>query len=125
MLDGASLLSVFTALERPVLLPLPAGSFVLARSVSPRSPRTAVFGAVAAHRAVTHVRVTDTVVQVRPRGELVKTWPRARPGRCTCPADYPPGKIAFFFSRNPVWCRTRATGLGRHLHELVDGLLAV
>lgn len=73
---------------------------------------------------VTDTRVTDTTVQVHVRGELVKTWPRASRGRCTDPADYPPEKIAFF-SRNPVWCRTRARGLGPHVSQLVDDLLAV
>lgn len=37
--------------------------------------------------------------------------------------DYPPEKIAFFM-RTPVWCRSRAEGLGEHVTELVVGLLA-
>ena len=46
-------------------------------------------------------RVTDTVVQVYARGDLIKTWPRATRGRCTDPADYPPEKVAFFMAS---WC---------------------
>ncbi len=58
-------------------------------------------------------------------GVLVRTWPRgSRRAGCTDTADYPPEKIAFL-SRNPVWCRSQATGLGPHVAELVEGLLAV
>src|SRR5664279_1390398 len=74
--------------------------------------------------ASTDTRVTDTTVAVHVDGKLVKTWPKAQRGRCTDEADYPPEKIAFF-SRNPVWCRSRARDLGPHVAELVDTLLAV
>ena len=132
MLEGASPLSVFTAAERPALLPLPAGAFVLARWVSPKvapdchiAIDKVLYSVPWRHIGqVTDTRVTDSTVQVHVRGELVKTWPRALRGRCTDPADYPPEKIAFF-ARNPVWCRTRAAGLGPHVNELVAGLLAV
>lgn len=40
------------------------------------------------------------------------------------PGGLPAGEVAFF-SRNPVWCRTRAHGLGPHVSQLVDDLLAV
>ena len=130
MLDGAQPLSVFRAVELPELLPLPTSGFQLARWVSPKvAPDCHVvidkvlYSVPWRHIGqVTDTRVTDTTVQVHVRGELVKTWPRATRGRCTDPGDYPPEKIAFF-SRNPVWCRTRAQGLGPHVHQLVDGLL--
>ncbi len=132
MLDGAQPLSVFRAVELPELLPLPTSGFQLARWVSPKvAPDCHVvidkvlYSVPWRHIGqVTDTRVTDTTVQVHVRGELVKTWPRATRGRCTDPGDYPPEKIAFF-SRNPVWCRTRAQGLGPHVHQLIDGLLAV
>lgn len=132
MLEGASPLSVFRAVELDELRPLPAAPFALARWLSPKvAPDCHVvidkvlYSVPWRHIGqVTDTRVTDTTVQVHVRGELVKTWPRATRGRCTDPADYPPEKIAFF-SRNPVWCRTRAAGLGEHVAELVDDLLAV
>jgi len=132
MLDGASPLSVFRAVELPALAPLPAAPFALARWVSPKVTQDChvmvdkvLYSVPWRHIGqVTDTRVSDTTVQVHVRGQLVKTWPRASRGRCTDPGDYPPEKIAFF-SRNPVWCRTRARSLGAHVHELVDGLLAV
>jgi len=132
MLDGAQPISVFRAVELGELAPLPTAPFVLARWVSPKvAPDCHIvidkvlYSVPWRHIGqVTDTRVSDTTVQVHVRGELVKTWPRARRGRCTDPADYPPEKIAFF-SRNPVWCRTRATGLGPHVSELVQDLLAV
>lgn len=132
MLDGASPLAVFTAAELPELTPLPGRAFQLARWVSPKvAPDCHIvidkvlYSVPWRHIGqVTDTRVTDTTVQVHVRGELVKTWPRVTRGRCTDPGDYPPEKIAFF-SRNPVWCRTRAQGLGPHVHQLVEELLAV
>jgi len=58
------------------------------------------------------------------RWGAVRTWPRVAGGRCTDEVDYPPEKIAFF-SRNPVWCRSKAAEAGPHVAELVAGLLAV
>jgi hypothetical protein len=132
MLDGASPLSVFTAVELPQLRPVPARPFTLARWVSPKvapdchvAVDKVLYSVPWKHIGqVTDTRVTDTTVAVHVRGQLVKTWPRAARGRCTDPADYPPEKIAFF-ARNPVWCRTRAAGLGPHVAELVESLLAV
>ncbi len=131
-LDGARPLAVFTALEAPALLPLPARTFEVARWVSPKvAPDCHVlvdkvlYSVPWAHiGARTDTKVTERVVAVHVGGVLVKTWPRAAKGRCTDEADYPPEKIAFF-SRNPVWCRTKAARVGPHVAELVASLLAV
>jgi len=131
-LEGASPLAVFAALEAPALLGLPARPFELARWLSPKVAPDChiVVDKVLYSVPWTHVgastdtRVTDTTVAVHVDGKLVKTWPKAQRGRCTDEADYPPEKIAFF-SRNPVWCRSRARDLGPHVAELVDTLLAV
>src|SRR5450759_2821164 len=131
-LDGASPLAGFAALEAPALLGLPARPFALTRWLSPKVAPDChiVVDKVLYSVPWTHVgastdtRVTDTTVAVHVDGKLVKTWPKAQRGRCTDDADYPPEKIAFF-SRNPVWCRSRARDLGPHVAELVDTLLAV
>jgi len=131
-LDGASPLSVFRAVEAPELLALPDRAFELARWISPKvAPDCHVmvdkvlYSVPWAHVGkITDTRVTDTTVTVHVGGVLIKTWPRVSKGRCTDFADYPPEKIAFF-SRNPAWCRTKATGLGPHVAELIGGLLAV
>jgi len=131
-LDGASPLSVFRAVEAPALRPLPARPFTIARWVSPKvAPDCHVMIDKVLYSVpwayigkVTDTKVTDTIVMVHVDGTLIKTWPRARSGRCTDFADYPPEKIAFF-SRNPVWCRHQAAGMGSHVNELIDGLLAV
>ena len=130
-LDGAQPRVVFGAVEAPALLPLPAAPFELARWLSPKVGPDChvVVDRVLYSVPWRHIgervdaRVTDMVVQVYARGELIKTWPRATRGRCTDPADYPPEKVAFFM-RTPVWCRNQAEGLGEHVAELVGGLLA-
>ncbi len=131
-LDGARPLAVFTAVEAPGLLPLPVKRFEVARWVSPKvapdchvAVEKVLYSVPWAHiGARTDTKVTERVVAIHVGGVLVKTWPRVAKGRCTDPADYPPEKIAFF-SRNPVWCRSKAAGLGPHVAELVEGLLAV
>jgi len=131
-LSGASPLAVFRAVEALELLALPDRAFELARWVSPKvapdchiAVDKVLYSVPWTHVGkVTDTRVIDTTVMVHVDGVLIKTWPKAQRGRCTDFADYPPGKIAFF-SRNPVWCRTKATGLGPHVAELIGGLLAV
>jgi len=131
-LQGASPLAVFGAVEAPALLALPDRPFQLARWVSPKvAPDCHVmidkvlYSVPWAHVGkITDTKVSDTTVMVHVDGKLIKTWPRVRSGRCTDFGDYPPEKIAFF-SRNPVWCRTKAAGLGPNVVELVDGLLIV
>jgi len=131
-LDGARPLAVFEAVEAPGLLPLPGKRFEVARWVSPRvAPDCHVqvdkvlYSVPWAHiGARTDTKLTERVVAIHVGGVLVKTWPRVARGRCTDEADYPPEKIAFF-SRNPVWCRSKAASLGPHVAELVAGLLAV
>jgi hypothetical protein len=130
-LDGAQPLAVFQTVEAPVLRPLPAAHFELVRW---QAPKVAPDCHITIDRVLYSVpwahigkqvdaRVSDTLVEVFTGGELIKTWPRADRGRRTDEADYPPEKIAFFM-RTPVWCRSRADGLGEHVSELVAGLLA-
>jgi len=131
-LDGARPLAVFTAVEAPGLRPLPSRPFELARWVSPKvapdchvQVEKVLYSVPWQHiGARTDTKVTERMVAIHVGGVLVRTWPRVAKGRCTDTADYPPEKIAFL-SRNPVWCRSQATGLGPHVAELVQGLLAV
>lgn len=130
-LDGAQPLAVFTAVEAPTLLPLPAAPFELARWLA---PKVAPDCHVTIDRVLYSVpwanigkqvdaRITDRLVEIFADGRLIKTWPRTVRGRCTDERDYPPEKIAFFM-RTPVWCRTHAGEAGPHVTELVDALLA-
>lgn len=130
-LDGAQPAGVFDAVEAGALLALPGAPFELARWLSPRvAPDCHVnidrvlYSVPWAHIGKrVDARVSDRVVEVFADGQLIKTWPRAERGRRTDTNDYPPEKIAFFL-RTPVWCRSRAEGLGEHVTELVVGLLA-
>jgi len=129
-LDGASPLSIFTAVEAPTLLGLPRQVFELASWTAPKVGPDC-------HAKVGHTiysvpwrligrrldaREGDATVEFFADGELVKTWPRAERGKRTDNADYPPEKIAFFM-RTPVWCRRRAAELGPAVSELVTELL--
>ncbi len=129
-LDGASPLSIFEALEAPVLMALPRQVFELASWSNPKV-------GVDCHAKVGHTiysvpwrligkrldaREGDRSVEFFDDGDLVKTWPRAERGKRTDNADYPPDKIAFFM-RTPVWCRRRAAELGSAVSELVNSLL--
>jgi transposase len=130
-LDGAQPLTVFQTVEAPVLRALPAAPFKLVRWLAPKvapdchiTVDRVLYSVPWAHIGKqVDARVSDTLVEVFTGGELIKTWPRAERGRRTDEADYPPEKIAFFM-RTPVWCRSRADGLGEHVSELVAGLLA-
>jgi hypothetical protein len=130
-LNGAQPLALFRAVEAAALLPLPAAPFELVRWVSAKvapdchiSVDRVLYSVPWAHIGKqVDARVGDTLVEVFADGELIKTWPRAERGRRTDYNDYPPEKIAFFM-RTPVWCRSRAEGLGEHVAELVAGLLA-
>ena len=131
-LEGASPLSVFDAVERPALQPLPTRAFEPVRWVSPKvapdchvSVERVLYSVRFAHVGkTTDTRVSQTTVQVHVGGTLVKTWPKATRGRCTDPGDYPPEKIAFF-SRNPTWCRNQAGELGPNVAELIETLLGL
>lgn len=129
-LDGAQPLSLFTAVELPALLPLPAAPFELARWLA---PKVAPDCHVTIDRVLYSVpwqhigkrvdaRVTETLVEIFADGALVKSWPKTGRGRCTDERDYPPEKIAFFM-RTPVWCRSQAGELGEHVAEVIAELL--
>jgi transposase len=130
-LDGAQPLALFQALEAPALLPLPPAPFELARWLAPKvAPDCHVtidrvlYSVPWAHIGKqVDARVTGRLVEIFADGQLIKTWPLAQRGRQTDHSDYPPERIAFFM-RTPVWCRSRAEGMGEHVSELVAGLLA-
>ncbi len=130
-LDGAAPLAVFTALERPALIPLPPAPFELAAWSTPKvGPDCHVKVGKALYSVPWRLigtrvdaRETARIVQIFTAGELVKTWPRAERGRRTDHGDYPPEKVAFFM-RTPAWCRHRAEEFGPAIAELVGGLLA-
>jgi hypothetical protein len=70
------------------------------------------------------VRTTATMVQIFAGGELVKTHIRARRGKRTDFADYPPEKIAFQM-RNPAWCRRQAVRTGPATLQVIETLMEV
>jgi len=129
-LDGASPLSVFAAVEAPMLMGLPRQVFELAAWSTPKvgadcHAKVGLTLYSVPWRFIGRrldARDGDRTVEFFADGELVKTWLRADRGRRTDPADYPPEKIAFFM-RTPVWCRRRAAELGPAVAELVNVLL--
>ncbi len=131
-LDGATPLEVFTALEAPVLLPLPHEPFELARWSAPKvgvDCHVRVAGALYSvpwkliGKAV-DARSTTRTIELFSDGALVRTWTRIERGRQTNPEDYPPEKVAFFM-RTPVWCRRRAAEIGPSVVGVVAELLSV
>jgi len=124
-------LAVFQAIEAEALLALPRVAFELAAWSRPKvGPDCHVkvgpalysvpFRLIGQH---VDARATDRSVEIFLDGVLVKTWGRAKGGRRTDYADYPPEKVAFFM-RTPAWCRRRADQLGPAVAELVGLLLA-
>jgi hypothetical protein len=131
-LGGASPLSVFTAVEQPALVPLPARSFELASWSTPKvGPDIHVkvgktLYSVPWRLIGQHVDARETwdIVQIFHKGGLVATHPRLDRGRQRDEAHYPPEKIAFRM-RTPVWCRQRAAELGANVATVITDLLAV
>ena len=130
-MEGASPLSVFTALEAPARIALPAMTFEIATWSYPKvAPDCHVKVGKALYSVPwrfigrnVDARCGDRTVEVFVDGEVIKTWARIERGKQTDWADFPPEKVAFFM-RTPQWCLKRAAELGSSVHELVEGLLA-
>lgn len=129
-LDGASPLSVFSAIEAEALIALPRTPFELASWSQPKvgpdcyiKVGKALYSVPWRHIGRTvDTRQSERLVEVFVDGAIVKTWARIERGRQTDYADYPPEKVAFFM-RTPTWCRKRAAELGPSVSELVAVLL--
>ncbi|MCA4135727.1 IS21 family transposase [Arthrobacter sp. M4] len=129
-LAGQTSWEVFTAVERPALIPLPA------RRLEPAEWRTATVGSDchASVKGVLYsvpyqlvgtrldVRVSATMVEFHLDGAIVKVHPRIAKGRQTDLSDYPPA-AAGFFTRDAAWCRENASLIGPAAAALIDGLL--
>jgi len=130
-LDGAAPASVFAAIEKDALQPLPAEPFVLATWAKAKigtdihaRVEKVLYSVPWRHIGKTaDVRITATMVQFFIGGQLVKTHPRKEKGKQTDFADYPPEKIAFHM-RTPAWCRRQAAGIGPACEQVIAGLLA-
>jgi transposase len=130
-LEGAAPASVFEAVERDALRPLPAGPFALATWATAKigpdicaQVEKVLYSVPWRHIGKTaDVRITGTTVQFFIGGELVKTHPRKIRGKQTDFGDYPPEKIAFHM-RTPQWCRRQAAGIGPSCERLIGELLA-
>jgi hypothetical protein len=131
-LDGAAPASVFAAVEKQALQPLPAKPFVLATwatalvgpDIHAKVGKTiySVPWRLIGQRL--DARSTTTVVQFFHNGRLVATHGRKPKGKQTDFGHYPPEKIAFRM-RTPTWCRTRAIEVGPACVEVIAGLLEV
>ncbi len=131
-LRGAAPSSVFTAVERHALRPLPPRPFEIATWSRPKVAPDI------------HVKVGKTlysipwrligqrldaregarVVEFYLHGRLVKTHPRRARGKQTDWNDFPPEKVAYLM-RTPTWCRARADEVGPECARLIAELLAV
>jgi len=131
-LDGAAPLSVFQAVERDELKPLPRTVFVLAAWSRPTvGPDIHVKVGKTLYSvpwrfigSKVDARATATTVQIFHWGEVITTHPFKAKGKQTDYSHYPPEKIAFRM-RTPTWCRTRAAEIGEDTEAVIDELLAV
>jgi hypothetical protein len=129
-LDGAAPLSVFTAVELPVLRQLSMMAFELATWSRPKvGPDCHIKVGKALYSVPwrfigrqVDARSGDKTVEVFLDGEVIKTWARIERGKQTDWNDFPPEKVAFFM-RTPQWCLRQAGQLGTSVRELVEGLL--
>jgi hypothetical protein len=103
-LEGASPASVFSAVEAPALVALPAESFELADWSRPKigpdcyarvgkTIYTVPWRFIGGHL---DAREGDRTVEFYRDGHVVKTWARAERGKQTDWADFPPEKVAFY-----------------------------
>jgi transposase len=131
-LHGAAPLSVFEAVERDELKPLPRSVFVLASWSTPTvGPDIHVKVGKTLYSvpwrfigAKVDARATATTVQIFHKGELIATHPFKARGKQTDYSHYPPEKIAFRM-RTPTWCRTRAAEIGQDTVAVIADLLAL
>jgi hypothetical protein len=131
-LGGATPLSVFTAVEAPALAPLPVRGFELASWSRPKvGPDICVkvgktLYSVPWRLIGEHVDARETwdTVQLFHKGQLVATHARTERRLQRDTAHYPPEKIAFRM-RTPMWCRSRAAGIGPSVTAVVADILAV
>jgi len=129
-LEGAAPATVFEAVERDALAPLPAGPFILATWAKAKigpdihaQVDRVLYSVPWRHIGKTaDVRLTAAMVQFFIGGQLVKTHPRKTRGKQTDFADYPPEKIAFHM-RTPAWCRRQAAVIGPACEQVITGLL--
>ena len=129
-LDGATPMSVFSELERPVLGACPPSPFELARWSQPKvgtdchiKVGRALYSVpwrLIGHRV--DARWTPRRLEVFANGAVVKSHATLDKGRQTDLSDYPPEKVAFFM-RTPAWCRLRAKEVGHATQQLVGELL--
>jgi transposase len=131
-LEGASPMSVFTAVEAAALGALPVRPFVLATWSTPRvGPdihakvgKTIYSVPWRLIGQQVDARETWTTVQFFHKGQLMATHARRDKGKRTDMSHYPPDKIAFRM-RTPVWCRTRAAEIGPNCVTVIAGLLEI
>jgi transposase len=131
-LDGATPLSVFTAVEASALAPLPPRPFELATWSRPKvGPDICAKVGKALYTVPWRLigervdaRETWNLVQIFHKGELVATHVRKDRGLQRDTSHYPPEKIAFRM-QTPMWCRHRAGELGPNVATVVTDLLAV
>lgn len=131
-LDGGQPATVFAAVERSALIPLPATGFQLATwSVG----KVAVDCHVKVGKALysvpwrligarVHARTCGDIVQIVHEGEVVATHVTHRSGRATDFEHYPPEKIAFHM-RNPAWCRRTAAEIGPSCVAVIAAFMEV
>jgi transposase len=131
-LHGAAPVSVFEAVERDELVPLPRMVFVLASWSTPvvgpdihvKVGKTLYSVPWRFIGTKVDARATATTVQIFSRSELIATHPFKAQGKQTDFSHYPPEKIAFRM-RTPTWCRTRAAEIGESCVAVIAELLAV
>ena len=131
-LDGASPASVFEAVERDALAPLPVNDFVLATW---STGKVGVDCHVKVGKALysvpwrligqqVHARAAGNIVQVLHQGTVVATHAQLPKGRATDFEHYPPEKIAFHM-RTPAWCRRQAENIGPATVAVIEELMTV
>jgi len=130
-LDGQSPLSVFNAVEQPILVPLSLMAFEVASWSNPKvGPDCHIRVGKVLYSVPwrfigcqVDARLGEQTVEVFKDGEAIKTWVRVERGKQTDWSDFPPQKVAFFM-RTPQWCLRRAGELGISVKALVEGLLS-
>lgn len=133
-LDGASPQSVFDAVERDALQPLPQADFQLtAWSVGKVGVDCHVLVGKGRLYSVpwrligqqVDARTAGPHVQILHQGKVVATHAvLPGPGRATDFEHYPPEKIAFHM-RTPTWCRQQAGNVGPACAGVIEELMTI